>query len=295
MKTVKILLDWTLDAKHALLVEGRDKGFFSDEGIDLEILEPASKSAMAIERLYEGEAELAINYPHNILLLQKDCPGIISVGSLVGSNPEGLLSLESTGIKKPADLVGKTIGVGPSPVSLAQFEMFLTENSIDEESIKLVKVGFEGEELLIKGEIDALDAVSYAIPRTINKGYNVDFLPYIENGLPDSPFLVFAAAESWALSNEVLLKGFYAALRKALSSVEAWTENDWAVYTADIPGRNASEEIAVWEAILPAISNGNPFSLDRFGVNSLIELLHSKGILSENYDVDHLFSNKFLG
>ena len=80
METVRILLDWTYDAKHAILVEARDRGYFSKAGIDLEILEPASKSAMAIERLYSGDAELAINYPHNILLLQHDCPGIISVG-----------------------------------------------------------------------------------------------------------------------------------------------------------------------------------------------------------------------
>lgn len=294
METVRILLDWTLDAKHALLVEGRDKGFFKEAGIELEILEPASKSAMAIERLHQGDAELAINYPHNILLLQKEFPGVISVGSLVGSNPEGLLSLRKSGINNPKDLIGKTIGVGPSPVSLAQFEMFLKENSIDESSITLRKVGFEGEELLIKGEIDALDAVSYAIPRTINKGFEVDFMAYIEHGLPDSPFLVFAADRIWAKSHRALLKGFYSALAKALDSVENWMQEEWKAYTDKIPGRNAPEEYAVWKLIQPAISNDNTFKLDHSGIKSLMELLTSKRILKENYDIKEYFSNKFI-
>jgi putative hydroxymethylpyrimidine transport system substrate-binding protein len=294
METVKILLDWTYDAKHAVLVEGRDKGFFKEAGIDLEIIEPASKSAMAIERLYSGDAELAINYPHNILLMQKDYPGIISVGTLVGSNPEGLLSLEKTKIYVPSDLLGKTIGVGPSPVSLAQLEMFLKANSISEDSVTLKKVGFEGEELLIKGEIDALDAVSYAIPRTLNKGFKVNFIGYTQNGLPDSPFLVFAAAEAWAKEHKELLKGFFIALSKGLSAVEAWSAADWTQFTNKIPGRNAPEEQAVWDLILPAIANGKAFNHDQTGLKSLMDILLLKGILKNEFDLDRFFSNSYL-
>ena len=294
METIRILLDWTLDAKHALLVEGRDKGFFEEAGIELHILEPASKSAMAIERLHQGEADLAINYPHNVLLMQEDNPGVISVGSLVGSNPEGLLSLKESGIKKPGDLIGKTIGVGPSPVSLAQFEMFLNANSLDESSITLVKVGFEGEELLIKGEIDALDAVSYAIPRTINKGFEIDFMAYIEYGLPDSPFLVFAADGSWADAHRDTMKGFFSALERALVSVESWTQNEWNAYADKIPGRNGLEENAVWKLLQPAISNGNAFRLEHEGIRNLARLLLAKNILKKDYDIEQYFTNTYI-
>ena len=179
--------------------------------------------------------------------------------------------------------------MGPSPVSLGQFEMFLKANSIDQDSIELIKVGFEGEELLIKGEIDALDAVSYAIPRTINKGFDVDFLAYIENGLPDSPFLVFAAAETWALNHKELLQGFYAALSAGLHDVEAWQLADWERYTEKLPDRNAPEEFAVWKRILPAISNGRPFQLDLHGLKVLMENLRSRGVLKYDYDLQRFF------
>lgn len=294
MENIRILLDWTYDAKHAILVEARNRGFFEQAGIDLEILEPAAKSAAAISRVYDEEAELAINYPHNIVLMQDDYPGIISVGSLVGSNPEGLLSLESQEISTPADLKGRRLGVGPSPVSVAQLEVFLKVNGISEDSITLVTVGFEGEELLIKDEIDALDAVSYAIPRTINKGYGVRFLAYTDHGLPDSPFLVFAARESWAKDHRGVLKGFFEALRKGLDAVISWGSEDWERYVADIPGRTAGEEQDVWKRILPAIANGNPFDQDHRGLSGLMEILADKGILRFSCDLNRFFPKDYL-
>lgn len=294
MEKIRILLDWTFDAKHALLVEARNRGFFEQAGIDLEILEPAAKSAAAISRVYEEEAELAINYPHNIVLMQDENPGIISVGSLVGSNPEGLLSLEAQNISAPDDLKGKRLGIGPSPVSVAQLEVFLKVNNIPEDSVSLVTVGFEGEELLIKGEIDALDAVSYAIPRTINKGYPVSFIAYTEHGLPDSPFLVFAAREAWAKDHRDTLAGFFEALRKGLDAVMSWDIEKWERYVADIPGRTAGEEHDVWKRILPAIANGHPFEQDHIGLSGLMNILSSKGILRDPCDLNRFFPRDYL-
>lgn len=294
MEKIRILLDWTLDAKHAVLVEARNRGFFEKAGIDIDIMEPASKSAAAVSRLYDGEADLAINYPHNIVLMQKECPGIISVGSLVGSNPEGLLSLEDSGISTPADLKGRRIGVGPSPVSVAQLEVFLAENGLKQEEVTLVTVGFEGEELLLKDEIDALDAVAYAIPRTLNKGRRVRFMAYTGYGLPDSPFLVFAAAEEWARAHRDLLQGFFAVLREGLAAVEAWTRADWESYVQDIPGREAPEEQQIWDRIHPAMAKEPLFKHDHQGLEGLMDILRSKGILAEPCDLNRFFPNDYI-
>jgi putative hydroxymethylpyrimidine transport system substrate-binding protein len=288
--SVRLLLDWTLDAKHAVFVEGIEKGFFAEQGIDLSILEPASKSSLALELLFKGEADIAINYPHNIILLQRDYPGIVSIGTLVRRNPEGLLSLSRAGIGKPADLRGKRIGVGPSPVSRAQLEVFLSENCVPEDSVRLVVVGFEGESLLLQGEIDALDAVSYAIPRTVRKGHAVNFLPYTEYGIPDSPFLVFAVRSSWLDSNREAARSFLAASRRGLDSVLGWSADDWKKYAGRLSvGKTAEEEAEVWRRTYALMDPDDPFGLDLRQIGALCAILRGKGILRKEYDLAALF------
>lgn len=292
LNKLRLLLDWTLDAKHALFVEAGKRGFYREQGIELEIMEPAQKSSMALERLHAGEADLVINYPHNIILMQEKVPGVISVGSLVRTNPEGLLSLRLKNIESPKDLPGKTIGVGPSPVSQAQLEVFLSQNGIDRKSVNFTTVGFEGEELLLAGKIDLLDAVSYAIPRTLRKGYPVNFFTYTEYGLPDSPFLVFAAREDWAEKNRDILKGFSAATRKGLERVEAWDISDWGEYVKGIPARDSDEEeFQVWERTLPLLGKEKLFYQSPAEVENLYKILKDKKILDKDYSLEKLFLN----
>jgi ABC-type nitrate/sulfonate/bicarbonate transport system substrate-binding protein len=292
---VRLLLDWTLDAKHSLFVEGLHRGLYAARGIELSILQPEKKSSLALERLFSDEADLVINYPHNILLLQKEYPGIISVGSLVQKNPEGLLSLARAGIHAPADLQGRRIGVGPSPVSQAQLEVFLSENGISTDSVDLVTVGFEGEELLLRGEIDALDAVSYAIPRTTGKGFAVNFLPYAEHGVPDSPFLVFAARKDWAESNPDLPRRFFAATRQGLESVLGWGAVEWDEYAKKLPGKKSgSEEMVIWKRTYALMNPEGLFLQDVPRIAKLAEMLERKGILETGYDLEALFPANYI-
>lgn len=288
---IRLLLDWTLDAKHAVFLEAKEKGYYEEYAIDLDIMEPAQKSSLALERLYKDEADLVINYPHNIMLMQQDVPGIISIAALVQSNPEGLLSLKEKGIESPADIRGKTIGVGPSPVSQAQLEMFLSLNGIPKDSVTFNVVGFEGEKLLLENKIDLLDAVSYAIPRTVRKGKDVNFFTYTSYGLPDSPFLVFAARDSWVKTHRETAVNFLKATAKGFDDVSKWEISDWERYTHDIPGKYGEEEKEVWELTRDLMTKSRLFYQDVRGVEGLADLLREKKILTAEIDCSSLFLN----
>ena len=294
-ETLRLLLDWKLDAKHAVFVEARDAGDYAGRGLEVQLLEPAAKSIQALELLQEGQAELAVNYPHNLMLSRGEHPGLVSIGALVKRNPEGLLSLAARPVAAPAELRGRSVGIGPSPVSLAQFEVFCLVNRIDRESVRIVTVGFEGEELLLAGEIDALDAVAYAIPRTRRKGHEVTFIPYADFGIPDSPFLVFAARREWAERCGAALESFLEASAAAFRRVCAWGEPQWRGYTAAIPGREAEEEQQVWEATRPLIEGeGRLFEHDLEALAGLHRILREKELLGRDLDLPGIFWNRFV-
>lgn len=292
---VRLLLDWKLDAKHALFVEGLRRGAYEREGIALQLVEPEAESIQALQRLHQGEAELAINYPHNLLLSGGRRPGLVSAGALVRRNPEGLLSLESRPVRSPKELAGRRAGIGPSPVSRAQFEVFCQANGLRPDSLEVVTVGFEGEQLLLSGAIDALDGVAYAIPRTQRKGRQVCFLPYARHGIPDSPFLVFAARAEWADARAPLLRAFFRITEESFRRVSAWGEPEWAAYAGAIPGRSGEEEQAVWRAIRPLIlGEGRLFGQDLAALQELQRILLERGLLDCPADLAALFPDRFL-
>jgi putative hydroxymethylpyrimidine transport system substrate-binding protein len=295
LKKIRLLLDWTMDAKHAIFSDAMRRGCYAERGLELELLEPASKSSDAIQLIATEQAEIAINYPHNILLLRPPGTDIVSVGALVKSNPEGLLSLSDTGIGKPSDLKGKRIGIGPSPVSRAQFTAFLSENRLSPRDVDIVTVGFEGERLLIGGDIDVLDAVEYANSRTRRKGYEINFLAYSQFGIPDSPFLVFAASGRWVEENGEAVRGFLAASAEGLAGVKRWGSEEWGSYVAEMQNRVVEEEMEIWENILPLIEGQGPLFAHAIAtLKGLREILRNKAILTHEVVIESIFLNTFL-
>lgn len=292
---LRLLLDWKLDAKHALFVEGLERGAYARAGIALELIEPQAKSIQALELLHRGGAELAINYPHNLLLSAGQYPGLLSAGALVQRNPQGLLSLEARPARAPAQLAGRRVGIGPSPVSRAQFEVFCRANGVDRESLQVLTVGFDGEELLLAGAIDALDAVAYAVARTQRKGHPVCFIPYARYGIPDSPFLVFAARAQWAEARSELLRSFLRVTTESFARVSAWGPAQWTAYAGAIPGRNGEEEQAVWQATRPLIlGEGRLFVQEPAALAQLQGILLEGGLLECPVQLGAMFPDCFL-
>lgn len=292
---IRIILDWRLDAKHSIIWAADKAGCFEKEGLKVDMLEPPSESANSLEKVHAGEAELAINYPHNILLMRKKLPHLVSIGSIIKKNSEGLLSLQNKNISKPEHLKHKTIGIGPSPVSKSQFEVFLSSNNLSYQDIELKTVDFEGEELLLKGKIDALDAVQYAVPRTEGKGYRTNFIPYTSSGVPDSPFLVFTGTAVWVEEHGDMLTKFFRCLKKGFSLVQRWNEKEWESYTRTCKDRTPHEEMNIWKATLPLMDDGGTlFEQNIPEIEKLQDILHQKGLLQERYTIADIFINSYI-
>jgi len=293
MVQLRLLLDWKKDAKHAIFQAGLNSDEYRQRGIALELIEPRTKSIDALDIVSSGPAEMAINYPHNLMYQSPE--QLLSVGALVQQNPQGLLSLVRSGIETPADLAGKRVGVGPSPISRIQFDMFVSANGLTRRPPEMITVGFEGEDLLLENRIDALDAVAYANIRTVRKGAPVNFFPYIRSGIPNSPFLVFVANRSWCNRNEPVVRRFLEATTAGYHRVCGWEQGHWRDYVAGLPERSAEEESAVWKDIQPLIwGAGKLFRQNHTELSRLQDILSAAQLIDGKLEIDQVFTNRFL-
>jgi ABC-type nitrate/sulfonate/bicarbonate transport system substrate-binding protein len=170
--------------------------------------------------------------------------------------------------------------------------MFLKVNSIDRGAVDVVTVGFEGERLLLERSIDALDAVAYAIPRTRRKGYSTSFIFYSESGIPDSPFLVFAARKDWVADNLGMVRGFLRQTREAFGAVDSWGIAEWNRYVEGLPERNGAEEMEIWRATSPLMRGTVPmFQQDLSALDALADLLRGWGSIGPDLVTGDIFLN----
>ena len=110
----------------------QDKGYFKAEGLDVTI-DPGSGSVEGINRVASG------NYPFgfadiNSLIKYRDNPknAAIQAVMMVYDTPAfSVVALKKSGIAKPKDLEGKTLGAPAADGAFAQWPIFVNANKID--------------------------------------------------------------------------------------------------------------------------------------------------------------------
>ena len=89
-----VLLDWFVNPDHGPLIIAEEKGYFSDVGLEVEIVAPADPSAPP-KLVAAGQAELAISYQPQLHLQIAGGLPLLRVGTLVATPLNCLLILEN--------------------------------------------------------------------------------------------------------------------------------------------------------------------------------------------------------
>ena len=112
LREVNVVLDWYPNAIHTFLYTAIERGYFAEEGLDVKIHFPANDND-ALALVAAGKAEIGMYYQQDVIqAVANQGTGIKSIGAIVQSPLNVILSLKDKNITKPEDLVGKTIGYG---------------------------------------------------------------------------------------------------------------------------------------------------------------------------------------
>ncbi|MBL7497246.1 ABC transporter substrate-binding protein [Frankia sp. CNm7] len=156
---VKLQLQWAYQAQFAGYIAARDKGFFEEEGLDVELLE-AAVDTPPHQVLADGGADFAIAWVPKALQIRESGAEITNIAQIFQRSGTLQVSFKDKGINAPADLAGKKVGNWGFG---NEYELFaaMTEAGIDPSSgVTLVQQDFNMNALL-SGDIDAAQAMSY--------------------------------------------------------------------------------------------------------------------------------------
>lgn len=160
---VKLALNWLVSGRNAPFFVGVDKGYYAAEGLNVSISR-GNGSGDTVKRIAVGESLFGLADTATVIAAQaNDSAPVTIVGMINGKSSVAIIYSEQSGIHKPQDLVGKTLGRSAAGASVNMYPGFLAVNHIDRNSIKeVVATGSAFESLLFAKKVDAvLDQSSY--------------------------------------------------------------------------------------------------------------------------------------
>jgi NitT/TauT family transport system substrate-binding protein len=132
------------------------KGYYSDVGIDLDIVEGKSSSTTA-QITAAGQNDVGfMSGPAAISIINKGAPLKI-ISAVIQGNFQALASLTSSNIKTPDDLKGKSIAVCPGCAQLPMLKGMLAKAGIGDSDVNIQNVDQSAHiSMLEEGKVDAV-------------------------------------------------------------------------------------------------------------------------------------------
>lgn len=154
--TIRFTLGWKTQGSDAAFFVARDKGYYKAEGLNVQI-DQGEGSGATVTRVMSGAYDAGFGDVNAIIQNAAAKPGEapVMVYMIWNRPPFAISSKKTTGITKPSDLEGKTLGGAQGTPTTRLLEVFARKNNVDMSKIKLSNMAPNLQEpLLIKGDID---------------------------------------------------------------------------------------------------------------------------------------------
>ena len=265
---LSVLLEWFVNPDHAPMVVAQEKGYFRDEGLEVQLIPPADPSI--VPRLVStGEVDIGVHYQPNLYLDHAAGLPLVRFGTLVETPLNTITVLADGPIKSLKDLKGKTIGFSVAGFEDAMLTRMLAAEGVDIKDVTLVNVNFSLSPSLIGGKVDATVGGfrNFELTQMRLEGQEGrSFFPE-EHGVPVYDELIFVTRK--ALIDDARLPRFLKAVEKAAVYITNHPQESWELFIKAYPDLDDALNRQAFIDTLPRLAK-RPAALDharyaRFG------------------------------
>nr|WP_174823697.1 ABC transporter substrate-binding protein [Ruegeria arenilitoris] len=245
-----ILLDWFVNPDHGPIIVAQELGYFSNAGLDIEIIPPADPSAPA-KLVAAGKADLAVSYqPNHHLQVAEGLP-LVRVGTLIATPLNCLLVLKDGPVKQVSDLKGGKIGFSVSGFEEALLTTILKRNGVSLDEIELVNVNFSLGSSVMSGQVDAVIGAyrNFELNQMKIEGVEGRCFYVEEEGVPTYDELIYVANADRMDSD--LVRRFLGATQLATQFIVNNPIESWSVFKNYAAELNDDLNAKAWIDTLP--------------------------------------------
>lgn len=213
LRKVRVVLDWTPNTNHAGVYVARDLGYYKEQGLDVEIIQPGENTAEMI--IAEGQADFGFSYQESVTIARSQNLPVKSIAAVIQHNSSGFASLKSANILSPKDFVGKRYGSSGWPSEWELIKQVMASENASYDSVEVISGVYDffstiGRDVDFEWIFYGWDGVQAEL-----KGIEINFIPVREiDPIFDFYTPVLITRDFLAHSEPELMKKFLAATSK---------------------------------------------------------------------------------
>src|SRR5437762_1055306 len=156
---VRLQIKWVPQAQFAGYFVALDKGFYSDENLDVQII-PGGPDIVTEQQVANDQADFGVDWVASFLAFRDKGLPLIDVAQVYQSSGLMLVSRKAMNIASPTDLKGKNVGVWYGGNEF-EFLALMDKLGYDpDKDMNVIKQGFTMDPFLA-GQMDAASAMTY--------------------------------------------------------------------------------------------------------------------------------------
>lgn len=295
---VQLILDWKAQMEHAGFFVALDKGFYAEEGLDVELLE--GNGAPTTARVVgNGTYNLGVASGSATVMARVVGIPVVSLAVINQHTPVVVYALAESNINTPQDLIGKRIGVNIGGTKHREFQALLKKLNIPETSIQLMGMSEASPAPLLAGQVDAMLGYTEDQPVTVElRGQAVSRIALSDYGI-DVYSTNIIANQSFLKEKPDLVRRFMRASIKGWEYAIAHPEEAVSAYMAKRPESDEAFNRANFKYLAPLLHSADTEKAG-FGAQSEArwaytqDVLFDLGMIDKKEPVSALFTNDFL-
>ncbi|ABM04112.1 ABC transporter substrate-binding protein [Psychromonas ingrahamii 37] len=279
MKKLTLMLDWFVNPNHGPVVIAQQRGYFKQQGLEVDIQEPGDPSIPA-KLVAANKVDLAISYQPSLIMDVAAGLPLIRSATLIATPLNTLTILDNNKIKKLSDLKGKKIGISIAGNEEATISTMLKTQGVNYDEVEIINIGWALSASLASGKVDATwgGFRNFETNQLALEGIKAkSFFPE-EHGVPPYDELVFVAnADSY---DKAAILAFNKALEQATIYIVNHPEESWKEFAAYAPDtlNNELNKLA-WNATLTRFAL-RPSAIDLQRYDDYAQFMYSQKIIS---------------
>lgn len=284
--TVTLMLDWFVNPDHAPIIIAQEKGFFTQEGLTVEIIAPANPSDPP-KMVASGQVDLAVGYQPQLHLQVHEGLPLTRIATLVATPLNCLTVLADGPVQTIADLRNRKVGYSVPGIETALMGAMLEQAGLTVEDVELVNVGWALSPALMTGQVDATlgGFRNFELTQMRLEGAEGRCLFVEEHGIPAYDELILLANPG-RMDPDAVAR-FVAAMERGANYVVNHPEDAWQVFRDAHPDLDDELNRQAWTATLPRFSQ-SPGAVDHARYARFEAFLLDAGLTRETLPVSAL-------
>ena len=281
-----VLLDWFVNPDHGPLIVAQEKGYFSDVGLEVEIVAPADPSAPP-KLVAAGKADIAISYQPQLHLQVAQGLPLLRVGTLIATPLNCLLVLEDGPIKTLADMKGRKVGYSVAGVEEALLTGILSRHDVSLSDIELINVNFSLSPALMSGQVDAVIGAfrNFELNQMDIEGVSGRCFYLEEEGIPSYDELIYVANADDIDGDKI--RRFLSATELATQFIVNNPQESWTIFSGTAKELQNELNERAWADTLPRFAL-RPAALDEGRYDRFQTFLINYGLLAEDVPIHQI-------